>query len=208
MDDENTDQTKQETTAGSPLKAEALMQQLAPRQRALLHQVLKSYPSLSIEEALPQLRADAGRRYFELAAHIDQLRTLRDDWRSRALAAGNEVARLREREAALLAQINSKTAEALQQAERYKTILREISAQYPLGGKVLLDGFAALDKAGLCLNVGLPGLAALVAALTKSGTAGAERIMNDEKTENGTSEAVSLTEIDQALAQLKAAAGV
>jgi hypothetical protein len=32
--------------------------------------------------------------------------------------------------------------------------------------------------------------------------------MNDEKTENGTSEAVSLTEIDQALAQLKAAAGV
>jgi hypothetical protein len=219
MDDENTDRTKQETTAGSLLKAEALMQELAPRQRAMLQRVLESYPSLSIEEALAQVRADAAQRYFELAAHIEQLTTLRNDWRGRALAAENEVARLLEREAALLALIDSRSAAALKQAELYKTILREISAQQASGSKVLVGGFAALDEAGLYVNIGLPNLAALVAALTKSGTAAAERIMNDEKTENETSEAVSLTNaadqlknlthsIDEAIAQLRAAGGI
>jgi hypothetical protein len=113
----------------------------------------------------------AAQRYFEQAVHIEQLTTECDDWRSRALAAENEVARLLEREAALLALIDSKSSAALKQVDEYKTILTGISAQYASAGKVLLGGFAALDKAGLRVSIGLPSLAALAAALRKSGTA-------------------------------------
>ena len=157
----------------------------------------------------------AAQRYFEQAAHIDQLTTLRNDWRSRALAAENEVARLLEREAALVALIDRKSAAALQQAEQYKTILREICAQYASGGKALIDGFAALDKAGLHVNIGLSSLIALATALTKSCT---------EENAAGPPAAKAATEtlpprqpvlennpwlsIDEALAQLKAAAGI
>jgi hypothetical protein len=118
----------------------------------------------------------AGQRYFEQAAHIDQLTTECDDWRSRALAAENEVARLLEREAALLVLIEGKSNAALKQVEEYKTILTGISAQYGSVGKVLLGGLAALDKAGLRVSIGLPSLAALAAALTKSGA----RVVTEE----------------------------
>jgi hypothetical protein len=114
----------------------------------------------------------AAQRYFEQALHIEQLTTECDDWHSRALAAENEVSRLVEREAALLALIDSKSSAALKQVEEYKTVLTGISAQYASAGKVLLGGLAALDKAGLRVSIGLPSLAALAAALTRSGTAG------------------------------------
>jgi hypothetical protein len=108
----------------------------------------------------------AAQRYFEQLVHIEQLTTERDDWRSRALAAENEVARLLKREAALLAQIDSKSDAALKQAEEYKTTLTVIGAQYASAAKLLLDGFAALDKAGLRAKIDTLGLAV---ALKESG---------------------------------------
>jgi hypothetical protein len=108
----------------------------------------------------------AAQRYFEQLGHIEQLTTERDDWRSRALAAENEVTRLLRREAALLAQIDSKSDAALKQAEDYKTTLTVIGAQYASAAKLLLDGFAALDKAGLRAKIDTLGLAV---ALKESG---------------------------------------
>jgi hypothetical protein len=108
----------------------------------------------------------AAQRYFEQLVHIEQLTTERDDWRNRALAAENEVARLLKREASLLAQIDSKSNAALKQAEEYKTTLTVIGTQYASAAKLLLDGFAALDKAGLRAKIDMPGLAV---ALKESG---------------------------------------
>jgi hypothetical protein len=101
----------------------------------------------------------AAQRYFEQVIHIEQITTERDDWRGRALAAENEVARLLKREAALLAQIDAKSIAGLKQAEEYKTTLTLIGAQYASAAKLLLDGFAALGKAGLRMKADVPGLA-------------------------------------------------
>jgi hypothetical protein len=109
----------------------------------------------------------AAQRYLELVVHIEQLKTERDDWRGRALATENEVARLLKREAALLAQIDSQTSAVLKRVEEYETALTVISAQYGSAGKLFLNGFAMLDEAGLRLNIDLPGLAALAAALRR-----------------------------------------
>jgi hypothetical protein len=108
----------------------------------------------------------AAQRYFEQLVHIEQLTTERDDWRGRALAAENEVARLLKRETGLLAQIDSKSDAAVKQAEEYKTTLTVIGAQYASAAKLLLDGFAALDKAGLRAKIDTP---ALAVALKESG---------------------------------------
>jgi hypothetical protein len=110
----------------------------------------------------------AAQRYHERVAHVEQLTTECDDWRSRALGAENEVARLLKREAALLAQIDAKSNAALKEVEEYKTVVEAIGAQYGSAGKLLLDGFAALDKAGLRVNVDLSSMAALAAALAES----------------------------------------
>jgi hypothetical protein len=51
-------------------------------------------------------------------------------------------------------------------AEDYKTTLTVIGAQYASAAKLLLDGFAALDKAGLRAKIDTLGLAV---ALKESG---------------------------------------
>ena len=101
----------------------------------------------------------AAQRYFEQVVHIEQLTTERDDWRNRALIAENEVARLLKREAALLALIDTKSIAAIKEAEEYKTTLTVIGAQYASAAKLLLDGFAAIDRiTGLRAKIDMPGL--------------------------------------------------
>lgn len=100
----------------------------------------------------------AAQRYFEQVAHIEQITLERDDWRSRALAAENEVERLLKREAALVEQIDAKSIAGLKQADEYKTTLTLIGAQYASAAKLLLDGFSQLGKAGLRMKVDVPGL--------------------------------------------------
>jgi hypothetical protein len=106
----------------------------------------------------------AAQRYFEQIALIEQVTTERDDWRSRALVAEHEVARLLKRETAVLAQIDAKSNAAIKRAEEYKTTLTVIGVQYASAARLLLEGFAALDKAGLRVEAEIP---RLVAALQK-----------------------------------------
>jgi hypothetical protein len=130
-------------------------------------------------------------------AHIERLTTECDDWCSRALAAENEVARLLKRETALLAQIDSKSSAALKEVEEYKTVVEAIGAQYGSAGKLLLDGFAALDKAGLRVNVDLPSMAALAAALAESRS----RVVRPGHAEPASTDA-SVAQIERSIAEI------
>jgi hypothetical protein len=90
----------------------------------------------------------AAQRYIDQVNHIEHLTAEVEQWRSRAIVGDREIGRLQQREADLLAEMEDQKNRQDRDSEAIKQTLAVVAAQYASAAKILLDGFAAIDRLG------------------------------------------------------------
>jgi len=88
----------------------------------------------------------AAQRYIDLVDDNNVLRGELDQWHSRAIVAEEEIKRLKEREAELQRTIERKIEEHAAERDQTRQTIAVLQASYTNASKILLDGFAALDR--------------------------------------------------------------